>query len=451
MISNKNYRPLIIGSLLSFVVPSMAQASGFALIENSASGQGNAYAGAAAHVTDGSTIFFNPAGMMRLEGDSISLAGHLIAPKSDFVNNGSTINPLLGGASLTGANDDGGSSAIVPNLYWVKTIDEQMKFGLGIQTLFGLATKYDESWVGRYHAVETDLKTFNINPSVAYQVNDKLSVGGGIDMVIADIKFTNAIDFGSICAASAIGGCAIPQSFDGFADLEGDNFSDPAFGFNFGLQYLIDTDTVFGVSFRSEIDLDLSGDGDFTVPAAVVTASGGAIGGPGATFIDTGIDAGVTLPASLALSIAHKVDKVTYLADITWTGWSSFDELVIMYDNALQSDTVTPENWDDTLRYSVGFDYQYESNMVLRAGLAYDETPVPSAEFRTARIPGNDRTWLSFGLTYTMDSESSIDVGYSHLFIDDVAIANADGTGAILSGEYEASVDILSVQWNKKF
>ncbi|MCH7882722.1 MAG: outer membrane protein transport protein [Proteobacteria bacterium] len=454
IITNNTYRLLIIGSLLVAGIPSLAQASGFALLVNSASGQGNAYAGAAAHATDASTIFFNPAGMMRLESDSIAIAGHIILPDAAFTNDGtSSINPLLGGALLPGSDDDGGASAFVPNLYLVKTIHEQMKFGLGVQTLFGLATRYDANWVGKYHAVETDLRTINFNPSIAYQVNEQLSVGGGINMVIADIKFTNAIDFGSVCAGLGIGGCAVPLAYDdGFADLEGDNLSDPAFGFNAGLQYMIDTDTVFGVAYRSEIDLKLSGNAVFTVPSAASTDSGGIIGGVGgAVFIDTGIDAGITLPASLALSIAHKVEKVTYLADITWTGWSSFDELRIRYDNPAQADTVTPENWVDTLRYSAGFDYQYESNLVLRAGLAYDETPVPSAEFRTARTPGNDRTWLSFGLSYTIDSKSSIDLGYSHFFIDDVPINNADGTGAILSGQYEASVDILSVQWNKKF
>jgi len=446
IITNKFYRPLIIGSLLSCVIPGMAQAAGFALIENSASGQGNAYAGAAAHTTDASTIFFNPAGMMRLEGDSISIAGHFISPDASFTNNGSALNPLAGGGLLTGGNDDGGQSAFVPNFYWVKTIDEQMKFGLGVQTTFGLATKYDRTWVGRYHAVETDLKTINFNPSIAYQVNDKLSVGGGIDLVAADITFSNAVDFGTLAIAS-------PQAADGFAELTGDNLSDPSLGFNVGLQYLINMNTVFGASFRSEIDMDLSGTADFTIPAA--------LGGEGAlapAFIDTGINAGVTLPASLALSIAHKVDNITYLADITWTGWSSFDELRIIYDNPAQPNTVTTENWDDTFRYSIGFDYQYSDKMVLRSGIAYDETPIPSAERRTPRIPGNDRTWLSFGLTYMIDNQSSVDVGYSHLFIDDVPINNTlEATGAAaainatLTGQYEASVDILSVQWNKKF
>ena len=434
IITNRNYQQVILGALLTCGIPGMAQASGFALIENSASGQGNAYAGAAAHATDASTIFFNPAGMMRLEGDSISIAGHFIMPDASFTNNGSTHGPGGIGGLLTPADDDGGSSAFVPNFYWVKTIDEQMKFGLGVQTTFGLATEYKKGWTGQYHAVETDLKTVNLNPSIAYQVNDKLSVGGGLDFVIGEIIFTSAIALSNIFP--------VP---DGFADLEADNFSDPGLGFNFGLQYEIDMNTIIGASYRSEIDLDFSGDADFTVPA-----------GFGALFPDGGITSSVTLPASLSLSVAKKMDKITYLADITWTGWSSFDELRIVYDSGTPSDTVTTEDWDDTFRYSVGFDYQYSDKMVLRSGLAYDETPIPSPERRTARIPGNDRTWLSFGLTYMLDDQSSIDVGYSHLFIDDTEINNTlessdPRLNATLTGTYTASVDILSVQWNKKF
>ena len=430
--THKIYRSLVIGSLFSCVIPGMAQAGGFGLIENSASGQGNAYAGAAAHVTDASTIFFNPAGMMQLEGDSISIAGHFIMPDASFTNNGSVHGTPGVGGPLTTADDDGGVNAFVPNFYWVKTIDEQMKFGLGVQTTFGLATEYKKGWTGQYHAVETDLKTVNLNPSIAYQVNDKLSVGGGLDFVIGEIIFTSAIDFSNLNPA-------LP---DGFADLTADNYSDPGLGFNFGLQYEIDMNTIIGASFRSEIDLDFSGDADFTVPV------------PG--FPDGGLTSTVTLPASLALSVAKKMDKITYLADITWTGWSSFDELRIVYDSGVPSPTVTTEDWDDTFRYSVGFDYQYSDKMVLRSGLAYDETPIPSPERRTARIPGNDRTWLSFGLTYMLDDQSSIDVGYSHLFIDDTEINNTletinSGLNATLTGTYTASVDILSVQWNKKF
>jgi long-chain fatty acid transport protein len=428
----------------------MAQASGFALLENSASGQGNAYAGAAAHVTDASTIFFNPAGMMRLEGDSISIAGHFIMPDASFTNSGSTATPAFGSPPLIGIDDDGGVSAFVPNFYWVKTLDDEMKIGLGVQTTFGLATKYKKGWVGRYHAVETELKTININPSIAYQVNDRLSVGGGLDVTLADTIFTSAIDIGAICTAAALPCPATPQVNDGFADLTADNFSDPGFGFNFGLQYEVDMNTVLGLSYRSEIDLEVEGKADFTVPAdsAVIPIATG-------LFLDTGINAKVTTPASLSLSASRKAGKVTYLADITWTGWSSFDELRIVYDNPAQPDTVATHSWDDTFRYSIGFDYQYSGKMILRSGIAYDETPVQSPERRTARIPGTDRTWLSFGFSYILDDHSSIDMGYSHLFIDDAGINNTSEQAvpldATLTGTYEAAVDILSFQWNKKF
>ncbi len=437
-------RSLSIGSAVTCLVFGQAYASGFALIENGAAGQGNAYAGAAAHTNDASTIFFNSAGMMRLEGEQLSLAAHFISPNSSFQNQGSSLNAAAGGGALTGNDDDGGQSAIVPNFYWVKPLNDQSSFGIGIQSLFGLATKYDKNWVGRYHAVETDLKTININPSIAYQVNSKLSIGGGVNIVYADIVFSNAIDFGTLAGA--------PQSQDGFAELTGDNSSDPGYGFNFGLQYAMTPNTWLGVSYRSEVDLDLEGGADFTVPAATVTALGGAGVGTVA-FVDTGIKSSVTLPASLALSIASEVGKVTYLADVTWTGWSSFDELRIDFDNAAQADAVTTESWKDTLRYSIGMDYQYSDLLILRTGVAYDETPIPSAERRTARVPGNDRTWLSFGLSYLMDDDLTVDVGYSHLFIDDVRINNTLETSSAalnstLTGEYSGSVDILSVQVN---
>ena len=433
------------------LVPGLAQAAGFALIENSASGQGNAYAGAAAHVTDASTIYFNPAGMMRLDADQISFAGHFIMPKSEFTDEDSRLPAAVGGTPISGDGDDGGSDAIVPNFYWVTSIDEKMKFGLGMQTSFGLATRYNEDWIGRYHAVETDLRTININPSIAYQVNDKLSIGGGIDVVYGDIIFSNAIDIGSICAAIPIGACAGPGANDGFAELEGDNLSDPGIGFNIGLQYEIDQNTVFGASYRSEIDLDFEGEAEFTLPAnaAAVPVGTGA-------FVDTGIEAGVTLPQSLALSMSHKAGKITYLGDITWTGWSSFDKLVIEFDNPAQADSITTEDWDDVFRYSIGLDYQYSDRMILRTGIAYDETPVPSAERRTPRVPGNSRSWLSFGFTYMIEDTMTVDLGYSHLFISDTGIDNTvesesplePAIAANLNGEYEAAVDILSVQLN---
>jgi long-chain fatty acid transport protein len=455
MIDNKiKLGSFTLASLLSLGNFSAANASGFALIEVNASGQGNAYAGAAAHTNNASTVFFNPAGMMNLEGEQLSIAAHIIDPSSDFNNDGSALPAVLGGGPLTGEDDDGGDTAFVPNFYWVKPIDDDMSFGFGVNTLFGLKTEYDDDWVGRYHSILSDLKTLNFNPSLGYRVNDRFSIGGGLNVMLAKVDLTNAIDFGSLCVAVAPGPCvaggATPQAADGKAELDGDNYDDLGLGFNLGVTFMISKQTTIGVAYRSEVDIDIEGDADFKLPNNAAVQ--GVIGAT-PLFVDTDLKADVTLPASFSVSLAHQVEKITWLADITWTGWSSFDELRIEYDNPAQPDSVTTEDWDDTMRYSVGLDYQYSDSLVLRTGVALDETPIPSAKRRTPRLPGEDRTWVSLGLTYVANNTFSFDVGYSHLFIDDAKIDNTFESSvptleSTLTGEFEGDVDIFSAQLN---
>ena len=457
MINNKiKLGNFTLASLLSLGSFNAANASGFALLEVNASGQGNAYAGAAAHTNNASTVFFNPAGMMNLESEQLSIAAHIIDPSSDFNNDGSSMSPALGpfGGPLTGDDDDGGDTAFIPNFYWVKPIDDDMSFGLGVNTPFGLKTEYDDDWVGRYHGILSDLKTLNFNPSLGYRVNDRFSIGGGLNVMLAKVDLTNAIDFGSLCVAVAPGPCvaggATPQAADGKAELDGDNFDDLGLGFNLGITYMISKQTTIGVAYRSEVDIDIEGDADFTLPNNAAVQ--GVIGAT-PLFVDTDLKADVTLPASFSVSLAHQVEKITWLADLTWTGWSSFDELRIEYDNPAQPDSVTTEDWDDTMRYSVGLDYQYSDSLVLRTGVALDETPIPSAKRRTPRLPGEDRTWVSLGLTYVANNTFSFDVGYSHLFIDDAKIDNTFESSvptleSTLTGEFEGDVDIFSAQLN---
>ena len=213
----------ILALLLSMMSHSAAYASGFALIEMNASGQGNAYAGAAAHTNNASTIYFNPAGMMNLEGEQLSIVGHIVDPSADFDNDGSKLNDAAGGAPLTGKGDDGGETAYLANVYWVKPLNDDMTFGIGVNTPFGLKTEYDDDWVGRYHAILSDLKTLNFNPSLGYRVNDKLSIGGGLNMMLAKVELSSAIDFGTICvgspaAANCVASGATQQEADGVPD-----------------------------------------------------------------------------------------------------------------------------------------------------------------------------------------------------------------------------------------
>ena len=443
-------------------------AAGFAIIEHSASGMGNAFAGAAAIADDASTTWFNPAGLTRLTRPQLVLSGHVISPVADFTDKGSNVNPALTGGvvpgSLSGANDDGGKLAFVPNLYYSSPFRDNMTFGLAVNAPYGLETEYDDDWVGRYHGLKSAVITLNINPSIGWKVNDRVAIGGGVSIQYVKAELTSAIDSAALCLKLANGdpaqiancgaaGLSTPSNAadDSKAELESDNWD---VGFNLGALFTISDRTRVGLAYRSKITHDTSGTADFTVNPKLQPFIDGANAQLApfgkAVLKDSDIDATVSLPASFSISGAHQLnDRILLLADITWTGWSSFDELRIKYDSG-QDDSVTDESWDDVLRYSIGLNYKMDDKLTLRTGLAFDEEPIPDPQHRTPRIPGNDRTWVSVGAGYQWRDNARLDFGYSHLFVDDTPIDHTDDNGYALRGVYEASVDIVSAQltWN---
>ena len=433
-------KQLYLGCAISAsVLSSAAYGAGFALIEHSASGMGNAFAGGAASAEDASTVFFNPAGMMVLPRDQVMGAFHIIRPTADYIEKGSVRGGIFSDQALEGdTNVDGGEHAIVPNFYYVQGFTDKVKIGFGVNVPFGLGVKYDDDWIGRYHAVESELKTVNFNPAIAMTVSESVAVGFGLNLQLAEVILSSAIDFGSLLG--------FPQQYDGFAYLEGDNGDSPGWGWNAGLMYQASESTRIGVAYRSEVEHDVDGTADFTVPSAANSYPQNAN-----LFVDTGLSASVTFPQSLSFSVFHGMGDLALMGDITWTGWSSFEELRIEYDNADQADSVTTEAWEDTLRIAFGLNYRTYPDWLLRAGVAYDQTPIPNKERRTPRIPGNDRLWFSVGLGHRLNKAMNIDVGYSHLRISNAEIHNElesslSVLNATVVGEYEADVDIVSAQ-----
>ncbi len=379
--------------------------AGFGLIEQNGSGMGNAYAGQAASAQDASTIFFNPAGMTRLPDRQVVAAGHLFAHQTEFSG---TVSPAIGG----GNGGDAGGLSLVPNGYFAFRLTPEVHLGIGVFAPFGLKTEYDATWVGRVHAIESDLKTININPSIAWKLGETLSLGAGVSMQYIEATLSNSAGPGAV------------------GEVKGD---DVGWGFNLGALWQLTPQTRVGLAYRSEIEHEL--EGDLRVNGAVVAAP---------VFADA------TLPDTLALSLQHTLnERWELLADVTWTGWSDFDVLDIV--NAAGASVVPPvrENWDDSYRYSLGANYQLNERVKLRGGIAFDETPV-SDPFRTARIPDEDRTWLALGVQYRLSPASLIDFGYTHLFVDEAPI-NEFRSGVTLSGEYETVVDIFSVQLTHNF
>ncbi len=384
----------------------LTQAAGFALIEQSASGLGNAYAGQAASAQDASTIFFNPAGMTLLPDRQLVLAGHLIKPQFKF--NG-TVNPAIGG----GNGGDAGDLTLVPNTYFAYRLTPDVYLGIGVNAPFGLKTEYDNTWKGRTQAIKSEVKTINLNPSIAWKASESLSLGAGIDIQYAEATLSSAT------------GVGIPPPV---GTIKGNDYG---WGFNLGALWQLSDATRVGLAYRSEVDYTLKG--SFKVN--------------GVTVVDP-IHAGLTLPDSASLSLFHKLNpQWDLLADVSWTGWSDFDALRIVNASGGPVST-TIENWDDTYRYSLGANYHFSDRLTLRGGVAYDQAPVSDA-YRTARIPDGDRTWVAFGGQYRLSDRSTLDFGYAHLFIRDTRINKVDGV--TLSGTYEGSVDILSAQLTHNF
>jgi len=421
----------------------IANAAGYAIIDQSASGMGNAFAGGSAVAEDASTIFFNPAGMTRLpSGNQLIFGLHIVDAKTDFTNDGSI--SYLGGP-LTGPNSEGGTTGLVPNFYWATDLKHGAKFGIGVNAPYGLTTKYDEEWVGRYHAIESTLQTLNVNPAIAFKLDNKWSLGLGANIMYMNAKLTNDLNYNVICANAGeiapgvptCSGANAPYA-DGRSEVDGNGLG---FGYNIGVLYEASDRTRIGFAYRSSVNQNLQGTAKFNAPSNF-TADFAV-----PAFQETDASASVDLPETTSLSAYHDISSHwAIMADWTWTRWSRFKELTYEFANPYQPSSTTEENWRNSNRVALGANYRLNSTWLLRMGVAYDNTPIPSDEYRTPRIPGNDRTWVSVGFNVKAAKHMALDVGYAHLFVPETGINDDQSTGGILIGDFESSVDILSAQ-----
>lgn len=426
----------------------------FQLQENGPAGLGNAFAGGAAIAEDASTVWYNPAGLTRLSRAEYLVGGYVIVPSTKVKSvSGSTTVAVGGSVPVTGGNGgDAGEDAIVPNFYYSRRLNDQAVFGFGVNVPFGLATEYDSGWVGRYHALRSEIKTINLNPAIGYEINSQLSVGGGFNVQFVDAILTQAIDFGTICTALAQA-CGPRAGNDGNARIKADNVG---YGFNLGLLWSPQSDTRLGFAYRSKVNHKLEGTADIDAPANVVTA--GVDVGRG--IVDSGAMAYVTFPETISLSIFRELNSSwDIMADVTRTRWSRLPELRIDFDSA-QPDSVVTLGLKDVNRYSIGANYRPGGSWIYRFGVALDNTPTPNESLRTPRLPDQDRTWFAVGAGYKQNADFSFDVSFVHIKIDDADISKSAGTSSAnenffrgnLTASYEADVNILSAQarWTYK-
>lgn len=449
----------VAGASLFSTRPSLA--SGFAIREQSGSALGNAYAGGAAAAEDPSYMFYNPAALARQDGHQILTFASLIAPTFRFdVKSASTATgvPITGGNGGGDATDD----HILPALYAVVDLDgamdaldidlvDNVRFGLAVTAPFGLETDYGSGWSGRYHALQSKLRSVNLTPTIAFDVFEGVSVGAGLQAQYVDAELSNAIDFGSIAAGiPALAPIARPTLQDGKARAEGDDWG---FGWTLGALYEPWTGTRFGVSFRSHVGHELKGDARFNLDSDGV---GQAISGATGAFTDTGAKATLDTPESLSFGVYQDLGRQwSVMANASWTRWSRINELRVRFDNPDQPDSVTESDWRDTWFVAVGATYRPTPSWAIRLGAAYDESPVPNRT-RTPRVPDTDRYWVSAGASYSPSDAMTFTIGYAYITGPDASVhLKADQPGNAprgnLSGDVEGSVNVVGLQFQWVF
>ncbi len=432
---------LMMLNLIIFSAINTSKAAGIAVLEQSVRGLGNAYSGGTAGGEDISTIYYNPAGLSQYSGTEIVTGGHFVAPEIRFKSSRSS--DLLN-RPLTGGNGgNAGEKAVIPNLYIATDLNTAFRFGLGITVPFGLGASYADDWQGRYEAIDSQLKTIDINPAISYALNDKVTFGFGLSAQYLDIELTNAIDFGTLCIVqlgnAACSGLGLsPQAADGSVKLAADGWS---WGYNAGVMVKPLPGLRLGIAYRSKVKHRVKGKANFQVPesAQPLTASG--------AFQTSAIKAESDLPANLAIGAIYESEKQwAVLLDVTWTQWNKLDKFTIQYKNPSQPASTLNLDFKNTIRAALGYTYHISPDWSIRSGVAYDEAPVRNARTRTFRIPDSDRYWLTIGLGYQYNSNFKINLAYAHLFIKDALIKSVDPFGHSIDGRLESQIDIFSAE-----
>lgn len=406
----------LVPALLLAAFAGSASAAAFQLLEQNASGIGTAYAGSAAVADNASTIFYNPAGMTLLPGRQVSLGVAGLRPVFKFRNEGSSGTGVTGTLMNGGNGGDAGSWSALPNAYLSWQMNPQWFVGLGISSPFGLRTKYDDaSWIGRYHSLKSEISTVNINPSLAYRLSDKVSLGLGLDYQRIEAEITSLVPL------------ATPYA------VKGDDWT---WGWNAGALFTLSEAMRVGVSYRSAVKHRLEGDRSLDGATTAATAD-------------------LKLPDTFILSVWQRVsDRWEAMGDLSYTNWSTVNQLNVYHGGPGPSPDVDPFNYRDSWRFAWGAAYKASDAWKAKFGIAYDRTPTTDGD-RSARVPDNDRIWLSVGGQWKPGKDSTVDFGYAYIYVRDPSINNtrtfAPGETANLRGKYDDSGHVLGVQYSQGF
>lgn len=431
---NKVYRLLLISGM-ALGSAAIANASGFQLFEQSGAGTGDYHAGGAAEANDASTEWYNPAGMVRLKHQQLSVGGVFVNTDIRFKGN-MNVDTLVFQPQINNVRAQGGNFNFIPNMHYVAPINDRFAFGVGVSVPFGLKTLYSSDSAIRYAGTQTSVQAIDITPGLAFAFNKQWSIGAGLDIVHLEGIFDQY--------------AGLLQ--EGLEDTQSNNKGDDwGYGFHAGILYQMTPSTRFGVAYHSQVVNEMKGTSKFVGPLAGAS-----------NFAEShNLQARVTLPPSTVISAYHDFNsKWSVMATATYTQWSVLQRLILnnVYGilNAVPTSTlqvVVQEHYHNTWNFALGAHYHMTQKWTLKAGVGYDESPA-QGQFRNVQLPDANRIALSAGAHYQATKALGLDAGYTHLFVQNANINTTQAVGdetVVTQGVVHTSADVLGLQLTYSF
>lgn len=444
----KNFLKIIV-LMSSLALMQQVSASGYHFGTQSVTAQSTANS-SAAEAADATTIFTNPAGLTELDSHQVSGALNFVMPNIEYSD--------AQAKHLTGQAVSGSASGkitkdvvVAPHVYGAYKLNDRVTLGLGVYVPFASSTEYQRDSVLRYNMNQLGLTTIAIEPVVAFKATPNHSFGVGLIAQHSSAELRKYADWG---ASRGLAG-----KMDGYAEVEG---SDWGFGYQLGWMWDINEHARLGVNYRSKVSHNLNGTAQWKSASgnSAVEAAMSVLG------YKASEDASVKIvtPESLSVHGMYKAtDKLNLFGDVTWTRHSRFNEANLRFENdkrvlagTANSTRIVP-NWRNTYKVALGGSYQYSEPLQFRVGIAFDESPVRSAESRLNTLPDGNRIWFSAGVRYTLNKKHVFDAAYSHIHINDTVVKSAGATGEDVdskgpsSAKFKNYANILGVQYTYKF
>ncbi|MFQ5552086.1 MAG: OmpP1/FadL family transporter [Gemmatimonadales bacterium] len=417
---------LLIGSVLLGLIAAPLEAQGFNIFEHGSCQMGRAGTGMAAPCDDASAVFFNPAAIAGTSGLTITAGGILIDVSGGFTDDLTQTRTALQNDIIP-----------VPYVYATLGLSDNLGAGLGLFVPYGLGTEWPETFEGRFSGYDNSLQSIYIQPTLAYRLSDRLSIGGGLDVVIGSVTLKQHLDLSEFQVPGAgilFGTIGIPFH-TAFANAE--LTADGATGYGGHVAVLLELSDRLSIAARymSRVTLDYDGTAEFTqIDTGILLSAGNPFGVPAGTPLDVLIatafladsvlsnqtgSTSITMPDQLVAGLSFEASRRLMLhADYQFTNWSLHDRVELVFGNPLTPNKTLVENYEDTHAFRVGFDYDVSDGLTFRGGYLYHPPAAPD-EVVTAVLPEATRNEATVGLGIDLGRSLRVDAAYQAIWQED--------------------------------